>query len=129
MSTDTEPTNPATYLRETAGSIRQGANAATPGPWQHLADRSWAGKNVVANSSGHPLAVCGEASEGPAWAGGAADHDARHIASFGDPLHALAVADLLDDVAFGISNGFEVNYALVDSALRVARAYRQEEAS
>lgn len=112
----------ATYLKDTADLMRERAADATPGPWQYLANNSWAGLNVVANDDGHPLAVCGEASGGPAWAGGAADKDAGFIAAF-DPTVALALADFL----YRAGQCWGVTPYLDYAAMSVALAYRRDD--
>lgn len=110
----------ATILRETAAK-------AAPGPWTSGLP-SWAGgANVVLNSTGLPVAVCGEEIEG-------ADHpasaDAAWIALV-SPVVAEPLATWLEEVAqqyeappcddpTGVCNGCERREDFV-SALAVAQ--------
>lgn len=93
--TDTKTeTTIADELRDAATTLRQTATKATPGPWTSGLP-SWAGSNAVLNSHGHPIAVCGDETEG-------ADHPASADAAWialASPLLAEALADLLNAAA------------------------------
>jgi hypothetical protein len=99
----------ADRLREAARMLRERAEAATPGPWQHLGDHLvWPSeKGPAAND---PIAGISEAHE----------ECAAYIATVSPPF-ALAVADWLDDLARWSESG-DAGGRNLDHALAVADA-------
>jgi len=105
-------------LHHTAALIRERAQAATPGPWT-LWDRG----------VGWEIPELPDVHDGTTFT----QADATHIASW-HPDVALAVADLLDEVAEDIAGAFSPNaYAEANEyarrALTVARAYLADPAT
>ena len=91
-------TNPTETLRAAATKLREMAEAATPGPWVRDHHESWAGSNVVLDSEGRPVAICGvdAPEDGYLEASGT-----RALIATLDPTFAGLVADWLDDAATG----------------------------
>ncbi len=89
-------------LRRAAKLMREGARAATPGPWEVPYDRSRfittaapiAVDEADWGAEGHDTLAIGTLQDTRAWRYA----DVRHIAGM-DPTVALAVADLLDHEA------------------------------
>lgn len=92
------PMNPTETLRAAATKLREMAQAATPGPWLRDHHGSWAGSNVVLNSEGHPVEICGV--DAPEVGYLEASSTRALIATLG-PTFAVLVADWLDDAATG----------------------------
>ena len=114
----------ADLLREAAAKMRERAEAATPGPWEHYGDCIvWPSeKGPAANDP--VLAMVGPAHDGCG----------AHIASW-HPAVALAVADWLWETAnlIEVHAGTECaepclhpTCRVIDRALAVARAYLGE---
>ena len=89
-------TSPTETLRAAATKLREMAEAATPGPWLRDHHGSWAGSNVVLDSEGHPVAICGvdAPEDGYLEASGT-----RALIATLDPTFAVLVADWLDHQA------------------------------
>lgn len=111
--------NPVAELREASRLMRERAESASQGRWHHLCMGS-EGCSVI--NDGHlrerrHVAFCGRKE----WK---ADHaDAEHIASW-HPLPALAVAALLDKIAWmGELDKDTLARVGCDEAIAIARAY------
>ena len=89
-------TNPTETLRAAATLLREMAQAATPGPWLRDHHGSWAGSNVVLDSEGHPVAICGVDAPEDGYL--EASGTRALIATLG-PTFAGLVADWLDSEA------------------------------
>ena len=113
--------NPAEELRLAARLLRERAGTATPGPWQHMCLGS-EGCLVLRTSGtlrerGHGRVARFGHKE---WK---ADHaDAEYVASM-HPAVALAVADLLDKIAWmGELDADMLSRVGCDEAIAIARA-------
>ncbi len=108
---------PAETLREAGRLMRERAQAATPGPWEHKqpeGDWHWVWVAGVPTYAG--VAEC-QITDGSDL--NQEGRDAAHIASW-HPAVALAVADWLDEEAAWTGQGDDKH------ALAVARAYLGE---
>lgn len=120
----------AEILRRAAALMRERAEAADSAPWTQ--DSSVRGDTVIFNASGHWVT---NVTSGRTYAEQVVtfDHEERngeHIASW-HPAVALAVADLLDDLAETEErNHREMGFSPIDIGrhLAVARAYLGESA-
>lgn len=109
----------AEVLREAAALMRERAEAATPGPWEHLGDHLVWPSDMGPAANDPILAMVGDAHA----------ESAAHIASW-HPSVTLAVADLLEaeaaaqefDTGVGLSES-EAASGIGTFALAVARAY------
>jgi hypothetical protein len=120
-----EPESPASTMRRAAKLLRERAEKATPGPWDHMCLGSEGCLVLRASGTirerGHGrVARFGQKD----WQ---ADHaDAEHVAGMG-PLVALAVADLLDKIAWmGELDPDMLGRVGCDEAIAIARAYLGE---
>ena len=111
--------DPVAELREAARLIRERAGATIPGPWSPRTDvRDGSYREDV--EPPRTERVIGEAS-GVAICGTRADAD--HIAGW-HPLVALAVADLLDKIAWmGEMDRDQLGRVGCDEAIAIARIY------
>lgn len=89
-------TTPVDELRSAAVLLRQRAEAATKGPWRREFP---AGPSTQIASDAGTVVVPGVAAR---WRWPRAE-DADYISTM-DPLVGLALADLLDEVAIGLTN-------------------------
>lgn len=108
----------ADLLRRAAAQIREDVAEATPGPWE-------VGGNEVWHQEGTDSSLfVADTTFVRGRIGGMKRHaaDARHIARFGNPLVALAVADWVEAAAFG----WDALDQRDRHALAVARAYLGE---
>jgi hypothetical protein len=119
---DTETKGPAGTLRRAAKLMRERAEAASPGPWHQMCMGS---EGCLVLNDGHlrdrkHVSFSGRKE----WK---ADHaDATYIASW-NPLVAVAVADLLDKLAWmGELDPGLLSRVGCDEALAIARAYLGE---
>ena len=118
----TDTKNPADTLRRAAKLMRERAEAASPGPWHQLCMGS-EGCSVI--NDGHLRERKHVSFSGrKEWK---SDHaDATYIASW-HPLVALAVADLLDKLAWmGELDPDLLGRVGCDEAIAIARAYLGE---
>jgi hypothetical protein len=98
----------AQELREAARLMRERANAATPGPWQH-----------ECLGSDFCMVFAGE------WMRD--HHNAEHVAGWSPEL-AVVIADILDDAAHQLElsagrHGSTDDPAAIEATLRIARTY------
>src|SRR4051812_46836473 len=111
----------ADELREAARLMRERAEGATRGLWEEFAAKPAIGG--IYNGIGTAADPNAEICRVPRTPQGSAD--SWHIASW-HPAVALAVADLLDNMARGINSGNDLDWPNsrdIRDALRVARAY------
>lgn len=115
----------ADLLREAAALMRERAEAATPGPWEHHRDHGGRetgdGELLIGNIGDSGGGRRAADFIGKCWGWGPQQPNAAHIASW-HPAVALAVADWLDGEA-----GYVERHAASDlttaRALAVARTY------
>jgi hypothetical protein len=107
---------PAALLRQAASLMRERADQAPPGPWAALDG----GVASLADEGFWPVDTTGINEDG-------IDRATRvHIASW-HPLVALAVADLLDKIAWmGELDADMLSRVGCDEAIAIARAYLGE---
>ena len=121
----TEAEHPSSVLRRAASLMRERVSAATPGPWRaHEQDGNW---YVSSDPYGLVSTGINEEPSLPEILMIERDRrDAEHVAGM-DPLVGLALADLLDRIAWMTVLPAELAGRVgVDETLKVARAYLGE---